>query len=331
MPTIRYWLNTSHEQFRPSELLAQAVAAERAGFDAVGCSDHFQPWWPGGESGHAWVWLGAAGQVTERVPLGTCVTPTVHRYHPALIAQAFMTLEELYPEGVFLGIGWGESRTETPLGLPWPSPKEQLERREEALEIITRLFAGERFSYEGRHYGLNDAVLHTHPGRRPRVYVSAFGPQAARVAARYADGLWTLGVPDSAPEIIETYRSAADEAGRDPGEIILHTGFAWADTDEAALEGSRMWKGTQIPDYFRDDWHVPEEMDRRAQDEVSDEQFREGFIIAADPEEHVRRIREIEELGATMVSLQLIGPDPYGTIRTYGERVLPALRGAAVG
>lgn len=330
MPQTRYFFEGSHEQFRPSDLLGQAVEAERAGFDAVGCSDHFQPWWPGGESGHAWVWLGAAAQATESVPVGTGVTTMVHRFHPAMVAQAFMTLEEMFPGRVFLGIGSGESLNETPLGHPWPSIGEQLEMMAEGLEIVTRLWDGERFSYEGRHFALDDGVLHTRPGRRPPVYVSAFGPQAARIAGRFGDGLWTLGDPDSAPEIIDAYRSAAEEAGREPGEIILHTGMAWADSEEAVIEGSRMWKGTQIPDYFRDDWHVPEEMDRRAQEEVSDEAFREGFIISADADEHVARIREIEQLRADIVSLQCIGPDPYGTIRTYGENVLPALRGAAV-
>ncbi|MDP8942541.1 MAG: TIGR03557 family F420-dependent LLM class oxidoreductase [Actinomycetota bacterium] len=330
MPQTRYFFEGSHEQFPPSDLLQQAVEAERAGFDAVGCSDHFQPWWPGGESGHAWVWLGAAAQATERVPVGTGVTTLVHRFHPAIVAQAFMTLEEMFPGRVFLGIGSGESLNETPLGHPWPPVKEQLEMMAEGLEIITRLWDGERFSYRGRHFGLDDAVLHTHPGRRPPVYVSAFGPQAARIAGRFGDGLWTLGDPDSAPEIIDAYRAAAEEAGREPGEIVLHTGMSWAETEEEALEGARMWKGTQIPDYFRDDWHVPEEMDRRAQEEVSDEAFREGFIITADVDAHIERIREIEELGADIVSLQCIGPDPHGTIRTYGESVLPALRGAAV-
>lgn len=81
MSATRYWYSASHEQFPPSALIDQAVAAERAGFDGVGCSDHFQPWWPGGESGQAWVWLGAAGQVVQRVPIGTGVTPLVHRYH----------------------------------------------------------------------------------------------------------------------------------------------------------------------------------------------------------------------------------------------------------
>src|SRR6266550_4451994 len=94
---MRYFHFCAHEQFPPDDLLRQAVEAEEAGFDGIGCSDHLQPWWEPGESGHAWVWLGAAGQATERVPLGTGVTPAGPRYHPMLIAQAWATLETMFP------------------------------------------------------------------------------------------------------------------------------------------------------------------------------------------------------------------------------------------
>src|SRR5947208_1065972 len=81
---VAYAAALGHERFSPSELLEQAVAAERAGFDAICCSDHLNPWWepnlgPPAACGNAWVWLGAAGQATERVSLGTGVTSLVHR------------------------------------------------------------------------------------------------------------------------------------------------------------------------------------------------------------------------------------------------------------
>ena len=122
----RYYLGCMHEQYGPRELLEQAVAGERAGFDGIACSDHFQPWWEPGESGQAWVWLGAAAQATERLPVGPAVTVGLKRYHPALIAQAYATLELMYPGRVFVGLGSGESLNESPLGLDWPAPRDQL-------------------------------------------------------------------------------------------------------------------------------------------------------------------------------------------------------------
>jgi coenzyme F420-dependent glucose-6-phosphate dehydrogenase len=61
---------------------------------------------------------------------------------------------------------------------------------------------------------------------------------------------------------------------------------------------------------------------------MSDAEFRENAIVAADPDVHVERLRELVELGASVIVLQNnSGADPYGAIRVYGERVLPALRG----
>src|SRR5215216_4653503 len=238
MSSTRYFFGASHEEFPPEALLQQAVAAEEAGFDGISSSDHLQPWWEPGESGHTWPWLGACGVATSRVPIGTGVTSTGARYHPALIAQAWMTLERLFPGRPFLGLGSGEALNEVPLAAIWPPVSEQVERMEEGLEIIRRLFDGERLTYDGQHFETDEAILHTRPNRRPPIYVSAFGPKAAGVAARWADGLWTLADPESAPDVIDAYKGACEAAGKEPGEIVLQTQFSWAEDDDAALEGA---------------------------------------------------------------------------------------------
>jgi coenzyme F420-dependent glucose-6-phosphate dehydrogenase len=328
---MRYWAQLATEQFRPSELVDQAIESERAGFDAINVSDHFQPWWEPGESGQAWTLLGAIGQATSRVELGTGVTAPVHRYHPAVVAQFAATLEELNRGRAFLGIGSGESLNESPAGMDWPDTGEQVRRMEEALEIIVRLLAGERVDHEGDFFRTKGAYLHTRPERRPPIYVSAFGPDAAGVAARLGDGLWTLADPESAPELIEAYRDACDDAGREPGEIILQTGMSWAEDDDAALEGARVWKATQPQEYFTDDWHDPRAMYENAEREVSDDEFKESYIIGSDPELHVERLREVETLGATTVCIQnASGSDPLRALQVYGAQVLPELRGARV-
>jgi coenzyme F420-dependent glucose-6-phosphate dehydrogenase len=318
----RYFLAPAFEQFPPEDLLRQAIAAERAGFDGISCSDHLQPWWDGGESGATWPALGAIGQATEHVPLGTGVTPTAARYHPALIAQAWMTLERLNPGRMFLGIGSGEALNEVPVGDDWPAPADQVARMDEALGFIDRLWSGETITEEGRFYTLRDCRLWTLAERRPPIWVSAFGPQAAAVAGRRGDGLWTLPDPDSTPALIEAYRDAGGD-----GEIVFQALWSWADSDEAALEGCRVWKGAQPKDHFKRDWHVPGSMYEHGEREMSDEEFLEQGIIGADPEHHVARIRELERLGATVVVLQnCSGADPLRAIEVYGERVLPALR-----
>jgi coenzyme F420-dependent glucose-6-phosphate dehydrogenase len=328
---MRYFHFCSHEQFPPDDLLRQATEAEEAGFDGIACSDHLQPWWEPGESGHAWVWLGAAAQATQKVPFGSGVTPPGPRYHPALIAQAWSTLEIMFPGRPYLGFGSGESLNESPLGARWPEVGEQIERMEEALEMIHRLFDGERVSKQDGHFKADEAYLHSRSERRPPIYVSAFGPRAAGVAGRWGDGLWTLADPDSAPDVIDAYKSAAEDAGREPGEILLQAGFSWAQDDDQALEGARPWKGAQPDEFYTDDWHRPQEMYEEGERQLSDDEFKESFIISSDPEVHAERIREVEQMGATIVVLaNNSGVDPHIAIATYAQHVLPALRGARV-
>ncbi len=321
---MKIYYGAGHEQFPPRELLRHAQLAAEVGFDGVACSDHFQPWWEPGESGHAWPWLGALGASTQDIALGTAVTPAVRRYHPALVAQAFATLEDLFPGRVFLGYGSGESLNESPFGYDWPSGDEQLELMDEALDMIRRLWNGETISTGSKHFPTKDAKLHSRPDRPPPLYISAFHEGAAKVAAEYGDGLWTLGDPESVPGLIETYRGAG---GR--GEIILQALVSWGPTDEAALEGARKWKGAQPPEYYVDDWHDPQRMYEHAEETISDEEYRQGAIISADPAEHVRRLEQLVELGATTIAvMNCSGADPEGAIRVYGEHVLPKLKRA---
>src|SRR3954452_25530075 len=162
----RYFIGVSQEEFPPEELLRQAIAAEKAGFDGISSSDHLQPWWEPGESGHAWPWLGAAGQATS-LPIGTGVTSTGARYHPAPIAQAWITLERLFPGRPLLGLGSGEALNEVPVGDDWPSVGDRSARMEEALSIMVRLWKGDTMTEAGRFYRCVDTKLPTLAERRP--------------------------------------------------------------------------------------------------------------------------------------------------------------------
>ncbi|MGE4425260.1 MAG: TIGR03557 family F420-dependent LLM class oxidoreductase [Solirubrobacteraceae bacterium] len=328
MPQPQYWFAGSTEEFVPMQLLGQARAAELAGFDGLALSDHWAPWFPDGQGSQAWMTLAAIGQVTE-LPLATGVTPVMHHYHPATIAQAFMTFEALHPGRVTLGVGSGESVNETPTGLEWPPVAEQHRRFSAGLEAIRRLWSGETVTMDGGWFRLRDARLYTRADACPRMIVSAFGPRAARIAAEHGDGLWTLGDPEQAPAVIDAYREACDRHDREPGPIVLQSGMAWAADRDAVIAGARRWKPTQLPELYTDDIADPVVMQRLADERMTDEEFaRTGFIVSEDPDEHVERIREIEAIGADIVCLQLIGQaDPEGTIATYRDTVLPALRG----
>jgi coenzyme F420-dependent glucose-6-phosphate dehydrogenase len=330
---VAYGVALGHERFGPRELLDQAAEAERAGFDIVTCSDHLAPWWdpadgPPAHCANAWVWLGAAGQATSEVSVGPAVSAVVHRYNPVVMAQQAATLELMNPGRAFLAVGSGEAMNEVAAGLKWPPPAEQLARTREALEIITGLLNGGTVTREGRYFRAVGARLYDLPPRRVPVYMSAFGPQAAAIAGHLADGIWTLAHPRKAPVVIAAYRKACQEAGREPGEIILQSLAAAAETDDMALENSREWKGTLVDASYAEDVHDPAEVGRTGEEEVSDRKYKMMTIISADPATHIQRLKMIRAMGATaVVVMNVSGADPMGTLRLYGEHVLPRLRG----
>ena len=327
-----YGVSLAHERFGPDDLLRQAVEAEDAGFEAIACSDHLAPWWAEGDpapnsSANAWVWLGAVGNATREASIGTAVTGAIHRYNPVVLAQQIATLEVMNPGRAFLGVGSSEAMNEIPAGLDWPPVADQLARMEESLQIVRRLLDGETVDFEGRFFQTRGARLYTLPERRPPIYVSAFGEQAAEIAGRLGDGLWTLADPRQAPPVIAAYRRAREEAGLEPGEIILQSLFSWAEDDETAFASAREWKATQVDEHYTEPVFDPAEIQAHGRD-VSDKEFKAGSIISSDPAKHVRKIQAIEQLGATAVMLMNVsGADPHAALRVYGQEVLPQLRG----
>lgn len=329
---VAYVLGASHERFGPGELLRHAVLAERAGFDGVAASDHLTPWWEPGEPapahcGNAWVWLGAAGQATNSISIGTGVTGLVWRYNPVVVAQQLATLEVMFPGRAFLGAGSSEAMNEVPAGMDWPGTGEQLRRTTESLEIITRLLDGETVTYDGEFFRTRRARLYMTPERRPPVYLSAFHEEIAEVAGRLCDGVWTLADPTAAPGVIAAYRRGAEAAGREHGEIILQGLASVAATDEEALASSREWKASLPGELYTDDIHEPRDIQARGEG-VSDRRFTTANLVSADPDSHVRKLTLMRELGATAIVLvNASGADPARMIDLYGSSVLPRLRG----
>jgi coenzyme F420-dependent glucose-6-phosphate dehydrogenase len=139
MTVLGYWC--SQEQYSMQNLLNFVVEAEKGGFTSVLTSDHFHPWWhDNGFGNFTWVWLAAAAERTNKMKFTTGVTAAVYRYNPGAIAQAFASLDVLYPGRIGLGIGTGEAMNEVPLGFDWPDAAIRLERTKESIQIINKLW-----------------------------------------------------------------------------------------------------------------------------------------------------------------------------------------------
>lgn len=328
---LRLGYKASAEQFGPTELAAYAVAAEQAGFDSVFVSDHFQPWrHDGGHAPAALPWLGAVGARTERVLLGTSVLTPTFRYHPAVIAQAFATLGVLYPGRIILGVGSGESLNESALGLEWPDGKERFARLKEAVQLIKELWSGERVSFDGTYYRLEKATIYDRPEVPVPIYIGASGPAATRLAGRVADGfITTSGKADSLyrDTLLPALREGAAKGGRtlEDLDLLIEMKVSFDPDRERALQDTRHWAALALTPEQKSGVEDPIEM-QRLSDALPVEQAASRWIVSADPDEHVERIRSYLDLGFRHLVFHAPGPDQDRFLTLYGEQVLPALR-----
>jgi coenzyme F420-dependent glucose-6-phosphate dehydrogenase len=321
----------SAEQFGPRELLDYGILAEEVGFDSVVISDHFQPWrHTGGHAPFSFAWLGALGERTRRVRMGTSVVTPTLRYHPAIVAQATATLGCLDPDRVFLGVGTGEAMNEVPVGVRWPDQKERFARLREACELMKRLWTEERVTYEGTYYQTHMATIYDRPASPPGLYIAASGPAAARLAGRLGDGF--ICTSGKAPALyrdtlIPAVREGLEKAGRDSSEIELTIEMKVSyDTDpRRCLEDTRFWGALALSPEEKVGVEDPIEMERLA-DALPVERTASRFIVSSDPESQVEGIRPYLELGFTHLVFHHPGPDQARFLRLYAEQVLPRLR-----
>jgi coenzyme F420-dependent glucose-6-phosphate dehydrogenase len=327
---LRIGYKASAEQFDPGTLLGFTVEAEQHGFELAGVSDHFQPWrHHGGHSPAALPWLGAAGQRTSSMVLGTSVlTPTL-RYHPSVIAQAFATLGCLSPGRIFLGVGTGEALNETPVtGGEFPGRKERRLRLAEAIELIRQLWSDERVDFEGDYYRTRKATIYDLPDEPVPIYVAASGPLAAKLAGRVGDGFICTSGKDPAlyDELLAKVVEGAEAAGRDPAQIrhMIEIKVSYDRDPERAITNTHPWAALALKPEQKEGIEDPIEMERVA--DANLDQAPSRFICSADPEEVVEKIGVHVEHGFTELLLHAPGEDQSRFLEQFSADVLPLLR-----
>ena len=328
---LKLGYKASAEQFGPRPLLNFAVEAEACGFDSVWISDHFQPWrHTNGHAPFALSWLGAAGERTQRVLLGTSVLTPTFRYQPAVVAQAFGTLGVLNPGRMILGVGSGESLNEVPVtGGEWPSPRERLARLREAVELIRLLFSKDFVTFEGKYYRTRNATIYDRPEQPIPIYISAGGPVAAKFAGRAGDGfICTSGKGDELyrDKLLPAVEEGAKEAGRDPATIerTIEVKVSFDTDRERALRDTRIWAALALPAEDKAGVEDPREMERRA--EAVADQAQDRWLVSDDPDEHLEQIRPYIEFGFTHLIFHAPGDDQSRFLQLYAKDILPRIR-----
>ena len=316
---MRYGLTISSEEHAPSRMVEIARLAEDAGFDFVSVSDHFHPWVT--EQGHSpfvWAVLGAISEATERIDIAVGVTCPIMRIHPVVLAQATATISNLLGERFTWGVGTGEALNEHILGQRWPPHPVRLEMLEEAVDVIRRLWSGESTTYYGKHYTVEDARLFDPPRVEIPIVVSAFGPEAAELAAKTGDGLWITGAEAGT---VETFRAAGGS-----GPVYSQLTLCWGpDQDKAEELAHRLWAFSSLPGQLAQDLSTVLHFEQ-AVEIVTKEDVAQSMPCGPDPGAIVKEVEKAMAAGVDHLYFHQIGPDQEGFIDLWTNSLAKDVR-----
>jgi len=322
------------EQYPPVELMEYAVAADKAGFNWIDVSDHFNPWSEEGQACFSWTWLGAVATQTQQITLSTGVTCPFLRYHPAVIAQAAATVSHFAPGRTGLGLGTGEALNEFAVTGEWPSYAERRDRLAESIDLIRELWSGKEVSFKGKYFTTQKARLYTPPTSKIPIIVSALVPHSAEFAGQYGDGLWTVGgkTPDLYAGIIKNFENGARQAGKDPSHMprLIELNVAYTENIDAAIEEQlKYWGGTYVPALFEQNIYTPA-MSAENGEVIGADIVKKTGCFSPDPAEHIKFAQQYIDMGFDCLIFHTAGPDQKAFIEKYAQDVLPKLRGIVV-
>jgi F420-dependent oxidoreductase-like protein len=297
--------------------LALAGACEEHGIGTLFRSDHYLSVEDRRERGSldAWATIAALGAVTERLRLGTLVSPATFR-HPAVLAKLVVTADHISGGRVELGIGagWWEREHEA-YGFDLPPVGLRLDALEEQMELIRRHWEDGPFNYEGRYYRAKNLDAQPKPVQKPRpplILGGKGGPRSLRIAAALADEYNTvMATPEEIADVRRRLDEACEAIERDPATLPLSMMTGWlvgADRDDLRNRAARLsrWKG---------------EGDSGA-DFLAN--IRHATIVGTVPEA-VEQLQALADAGLTRLMGQHLLHRDLDAVQLMGRDVIPAL------
>jgi probable F420-dependent oxidoreductase len=294
--------------------------------------------------------LTMAALATSSIRLGLNVTNPGTR-EPTVTASAFSTLQDISGGRMIMGIGRGDSARRT-IGQQ-PVKVSEFER---SVTAIRSLMRGERVDWNDAEIELTWLGGLAEPLEPVPVYVAGYGPKVLAIAGRCADGvIIQLADPEIVEWIVGQVRAAAEEAGRDPGELkVMACAPAHVSDDLAAACEQVRWFPAMVSNHVfdllsrYDKSALPasltdyvERMKRDSYDyaehsrvgathgeQVTDETC-ERFCVLGTPEQHVEKLERLEAAGVDQWNIYLMTSGQEETLAVYGEEIIPRLRAAA--
>jgi len=310
-PRIRFGIQTAQEQVTWQQLLETWKEAEKAGYDSAWVFDHLMPITGGKDDSclEAWTLLAALAAQTQTIRVGVLVTGNTYR-NPALLAKMATTVDHISQGRLNLGLGaaWFEPEHRA-FGFPFYTAGERAERLGEALEVITRMWSGDRPSFTGKYYSLHEAPVAPKPVQLPHPPI-VVGGQGKKwimpLVARYANG-WNapIGIsPAGVKERVEIIRAECTRIGRSPCDIEVSVFLPLINISNLPLAGAATRLGARAV--------------------VSSKVAKN--LLAGSAEDIVAQIQHFVDAGATHIIIYLRPPFDIELMRRFAAEVIPAFR-----
>lgn len=293
-----------------------AHLTERHGLEGLFRSDHYTAIIrPEADALDAWTTLAGLAAITERIRLGTLVSPATFR-HPSVLARMAATVDHISAGrlDVGMGAGWYE-REHVAHGFPFLDARQRFDLFAEQVEIVVRSWTEKGFDHVGRQYELRDQTALPQPFQTPHpplVLGGTVRQRFAALAARYANEVNTLGAPnEELRERKERLDRACEEAGRDPATLgfsVMTTCFLGSDRGDVLERVGRFLSARGG--------------DTDAETMLAER--RDRWLVGT-VEEATERIEQLRGLGVTRVFLQHLNHADDEMVALVGERLLPAL------
>jgi len=313
----------------PNYSLDCLAKSEEAGFDSIWVADHFLPWHHSfNKSFYAFSLMAAAAERTKKVPIGVDVTvPIGARYHPAIVAHAFGTLGRLYPGRILLGVGSGEAMNEERFMGHWPVYQERIDRLNEAIEFMRKLWKNEEFfDFKGKYFKMDKVFLYVKPSKPIPVYFSALGKKSAHYAGMHGDHLMTSTTLEHCRGVIfPSFDEGARSVGRDPKRMEKAVQIVGGIGDAHTIIGRlrRMIAGASIPEMRKEP--DPRRIEAEAA-KLSDDTIRRLYYVCSKPDQMIDTIDKFKQIGANHILYTDLGPNPGKVIRIFKKEIIPYFR-----
>jgi F420-dependent oxidoreductase-like protein len=291
-----------------------ARLAEENGFEGLFRSDHYVAIIRSQAGAlDAWTTLAGLASITERIRLGTLVSPATFR-HPSVLARMAVTVDHISQGRVELGMGSGwYEREHIENGFPFLDARGRFELFEEQVMVVVRSWTEDGFTHDGPAYSLHDQTALPRPYQRPHPPLVLGGTvkrRFAELAARYATEVNTLGAPNE--ELADRKRRLDDAcraAGRDPDSLgfSVMTACFVGETEADVLDRLRMFDSKRAGD--SDPAQLLEE--------------RRNRWLAGTVEEVAERIEGLRAIGVTRVFLQHLNHEDDDMVSLIGKRLIP--------